>query len=140
MFTRIGMVLALMMSVPAQAEIVDINIHQPTVSLSAPSSDSRKVCLEMTLAEGQSAQDYLANIEVLAGPGLDPQANQMPYLYRLVPEQASASLVRFRGLQLTDRSNKVEVRATGGRTLAEVAESQLNTKSPLILMVNENCQ
>lgn len=139
MLTRIGIFTALLLSAPFSAEAVDINVHQSSVGLEALASSSNEACLELNLDATQDVDGFLENVDVVAGPALNPQENQLSYLYKLVPEKQGQRL-RFRGLQLTDRSNRVEFRAKNGRSLAELAKTHLSTESALEVQVLENCR
>lgn len=139
MLTRIGIFTALLLTAPFSAEAVDINVHQSSVGLEALASTSNNVCLELNVEAASDMDGFLENLEVVAGPALNPQENQLSYLYKLVPEKQGSRL-RFRGLQLTDRSNRVEFRAKNGRSLAEIAKTHLANEGALEVTVLENCR
>jgi hypothetical protein len=119
----------------AFASETNINIHASSIRITLPQQTDGTPCLELSSGTDALMQD----LEVVAGPGLDSsQDNQFGYLYRLIPETKLG--LRFRGLQLPERTNTVEIRSKTGESLAELMDKHLQSDEILNLRLVSHCE
>jgi hypothetical protein len=62
----------------------------------------------------------------------------LAYIYRLILENKQT--LRFKGLQLPERSNTVEIKSKSGESLAELMQKNLNSSEAFLIRFSNQFQ
>ncbi len=84
----------------------------------------------------------ISDIEVVAGPGVIPEAapeGSLPYTYALLPELRGNKLI-YKGLLATGHANGAQAKARAGQALSVVINQDLPGKKRVSLIYTQSCE